>query len=149
MEIDGQVLVALRPMIIGQHRYGAGSLLPPNQIPERTLRAMVDGRPAGARWQVKDPTRFYPSPVALPKAAPPPPRPAAIEIVDDGDVVVSWRKTLALTAERCGGDVAVARDLLAADRAGTELFLRASRVHQHRERQRLRTFSLPSESLMP
>jgi hypothetical protein len=133
-----QVLIAKRRLVVGSKVYDVGSVLPTKQIALKNLEAMISAR--AAAYQPRNRRE-------LPKPTPARKRPDKIEIVDDADVVLSWKKTLALTAERCGGDIATARDLLAADRAGIDLFLRASRVHQERERRRLKTFSLPEESI--
>jgi len=66
------------------------------------------------------------------KPLPAPPAPAKgnppVEIVHDADVVASWRKTVSLMTDRCGGNAARARDLLLANPVASEIYLRATRV---------------------
>jgi len=81
------------------------------------------------------------TPLREPRDRPPPPAPpkprAAVELVDDEDVVTAWRKTLALMTERCDGNRGLAEDLLMADVRGRDLYKRAVATACAKEAQRV------------
>src|SRR5262245_13123376 len=110
-----RVLVALRTMTIGNKVYPCGSLLPLD-MPEKALKAMIDARPASAKWAVHGDKR-YPQARELPPQPPPPPRPT-IQIVEDNDVVESWHLTKAAVTRVCDGNSGLAMDLLMASADG-------------------------------
>jgi hypothetical protein len=127
-----QVLVAKRSTNVDGKRYGVGSVLPASRISPRALQAMLDSR--GAVWTAKP--AFNPQPVDLPKpeAAKPYPK---VELSDDPDVVDAWRQTENEMTRLCGGDRLHARDVLFANPAARELYLRATREQCRRVAQRL------------
>ena len=62
---------------------------------------------------------------------------SAVEIIDDNDVVASWRKTLARMTELCDGNRGLADDLLMANRESAALYRRAVATACQREAQRV------------
>jgi hypothetical protein len=117
------VLVAKRTLNIGSKRYPVGSILNPNEIPPRNLAALIDGR--GAAWAQKQTHRHYPEPIDLPKPEAPLPNPKP-EIVHDNDVTDSWRFTENEMTKACGGNRALARDILFSDANCRDLYKRAT-----------------------
>ena len=130
----GMVLLAKRTLTIGSKQYPVGSILPPNDIPPKTLGALIDGR--GAAWAQKQTHRHYPPAIDLPKpeAAAPNPKP---QIVPDNDIVDSWRFTEDLMTKSCDGNRALARDILFTDPACRDLYKRATAEQCKRVAQRL------------
>lgn len=99
----------------------------------RNLAALLNAR--AVAW-VKPGTPISAKPIDLPPPPPPQKQNPKIEIVDDVDVVASWKKTLALTAQRLDEDFGKARDLLMKDEKASELFRRATRVFCETEAKR-------------
>ena len=121
----GLQLVVRRQFQNGRHVFPVGSIIADVTTLGKNYTTLLAGH--FLEWRPSDA-----KPPAQARALPPPPAPPKpnprVEIVEDPDVVTSWRKTLALTAERCGDDFGKARDLLAAHREGSALFLRATKV---------------------
>jgi hypothetical protein len=72
-----------------------------------------------------------PRDLPAPVYAKPNPRVTIVEVF--GDPVRSWRESVAATAQLCDGNHAKAYDLLVADRAGFNLYEKASKENYHRQ----------------
>lgn len=113
----------------------AGRVYPVNSIAPATMRnvqRMIDAR--FLMWSPPSDDRAVPYDLPPPAAARP--RPDVIEIVPDRDPVTSFKKTRAKLVEACGGDVAVAMDLIAANPEAAALQKRATHEACAREAKR-------------
>src|SRR5262245_55732890 len=102
-----RVLIAMRTLTINGKRYPCGSILAMD-LPAKSRKAMVDGKPASAAWQVHD-DKFYPRAKELPPSEPPKPRPA-VQLVDDPSAETAWHLTKAAMTRCCDGNAALAQD---------------------------------------
>jgi hypothetical protein len=117
-----QVLIAKRSLNIGEKRYPVGSILNPKDISQKTLGALIDSR--GAMWAQWQKGRHYPEPVDIPKSAAPPANPP-VQIVYDPNVLESWILTRDAMVRLCGGNRALAQDVLMANVGARDLFRQA------------------------
>jgi hypothetical protein len=72
----------------------------------------------------------------LPKPPKPAPKPEVEIVGDPDDPVSSYRKSLELLVERCGGDAALANDRMMASKDGRDLYLRAVKIACSKEAQK-------------
>lgn len=137
----GLQLVVRRQFVAGNICYPVGSVVTDVRVLGPGYSALMAGH--YLEWKPSDrpPAQARPLPPASPPQKPNP----KIEIVDDADVVASWRKTLALTAERLDGDFGRARDLLMAHRDASALFLRATKIWTDAEAKRRGVVSVSPE----
>jgi hypothetical protein len=145
----GRVLVALRALNIGGKRYSVGSLLPVDQIPERSLAAMLKPDRASARWETFSEQRTYARPTDLPPPEPPKANPAVI-VIPDNDPVFSWILTRDSMRRLCNGNHALALDLLMTNVEARDLYKRAQAEACRREAKKRGVVSVgPSDLAVP
>jgi hypothetical protein len=122
-------------LVIDHKRFPRGSALPSHLIDPKHLQALLEGKPAGARWERFNPSRFYPEPIELPKLEPAKPRPA-VHLVEDEDVCEAWRLSREAMVRCCDNNAALAMDLLMGDVAARDLYKRAVHAATAREAKR-------------
>jgi acetoacetate decarboxylase len=136
-------LVAKRQVTAGGKAYPCGAIVPVDAL-GRNLQAMLD-----ARFLVWSPPSNQPRAAARelptqPKAKPHP----RVEIMGDGiDAVADWKLTKQRMTERCGGNSALALDLLMSDVRARELFKIATRIATAAEAKKRKMISVPAVSL--
>jgi hypothetical protein len=142
---SNQVLLAKQQLKLDGKVYDVNAVLPHAKLPPRILDALLDSRRAVWRPKAKD---FHPAPRDM-APAPAPKKSPPVVIIEDNDIVHSWRLTRDALVRVLDGNASLAMDILMAHSEARDLFRRASSEHQHRERRRLKTAVLPSASLMP
>ena len=130
-------------MTLNGKRYPCGSVIDPNTLPQKQMAAMINAK--FARWEQKSLRRKYPEPYSLPASDPPQAR-QPVQIVEDRDVVESWRLTLAANPRVLNGDTAKAMDELMSDVGARDLYKRAVTEATQREAKRRKVVSVcPTE----
>jgi hypothetical protein len=138
MPAEGWRLIARRQFQVNGQVVPVGAEVPVSALEGRNLAALLSGH--FVSWQPPGNKPLAKARV-LPAPKPEPPRPA-VELIDDPDPVASWRRSLESMTAKCGGNAALAKDLLLANRTAQELYKLACRSWADAEAKKRNTTSV-------